>query len=169
MNKNLNIISDSRARELFDRFMAGDTTLVEEDMLYAYFDSGKVSDDLASCAPMFDWLGAGMPVPAAPRRRRRAVVWSFVASTAAMLALVLTLGAGFMSSNHAEYHDAYALYDGSYIREGGRTITDLRSILPRLQQAEARAESALSPVAATVNTEGMPPEMQAELRDMLTY
>lgn len=81
-----------KIRTLIDRFFDGETTLSEEQELYAFFrEAGELPDDLASLRPMFLAYDAVQSValstqqtkPPAPRRRW--LPWAVAAAVTVLL------------------------------------------------------------------------------------
>lgn len=84
---------DKDIKKLTERFMAGLTSVEEEEMLAEYFRSHDVSDEWKACKEMFAWFDKGMPLEAEkPVRRadRRHKIIAFAAAAAA-IAVILTI------------------------------------------------------------------------------
>lgn len=82
-------------KTLLDRFMAGQTTLEEEDRLARYFRSGKAPDEWRDYREMFAYFDEGMPdgrynQHRGLRNRRIAVLFGALA-VAASIALLLVV------------------------------------------------------------------------------
>ncbi len=138
-------IDDKNIDDYIARFLDGETTCQEEQQLYRYFASPNVPKRLQPYKPMFDWYADGMPcaaeeaVPLHRPIRRRGELIAFWSGVAAVLAIVI----GCMlhiEASMSEDKEVYRMYEGSYIVQNGRRIDDLRIILPRLQQLEAKAD-----------------------------
>ncbi len=80
-----------KIRTLLDRFFDGETTLSEEQELYAFFrEASDLPDDLASLRPMFLAYDAVQPVVSTqqakrPASRRRWLPWAVAAAITVLL------------------------------------------------------------------------------------
>lgn len=120
-----------RLRRLVERFEAGETSVAEEQKLFARFAPGKkVPADLEPLRPMMQWYAS--MAPASTKRRGSTVVkWVGVAAS---LAVVATLAVGLMRS--ATDPD-FASRGGSYVITNGVKNTNIAAILPDLDRAES--------------------------------
>lgn len=161
-------LTESRARRLLTEFFDGTTSVEEERQLYGYFRAATdLPDDLRRYALLLGWLDEGMPQQQ-KRRTPARLFWAFVASTAAMLAIVVTLGFNYAE----ESADRYAMYEGSYIVRNGHKVTDLRSIMQQLHEAEATADASIRtthPLAKRITNGAMDPEMRRAVSEILDY
>lgn len=126
-------------QQLVQRFLDGETTLAEEQELYARFASGNVPHSLRRYTEMFAWYAGGMDetkLPAMPARRRApALRWMVRVAAAAGICAFFAVGAAGILK-YQERKDLYARYEGSFIVRDGKKITDIAKILPELQQVE---------------------------------
>lgn len=93
-----------KIRTLLDRFFDGETTLSEEQQLYAFFREGSdLPDDLASLRPMFLAYDAVQSVVLStqqskrPARRRRWLPWAVAAAI-----IVLLMGGATLLFNRSQ-------------------------------------------------------------------
>lgn len=162
---------EARLRELLDRFFEARTSTAEERELYALFSSPNLPADLASMRPLLGWFAEGMPAaPATPAVKSvapRRTLFAFVASIAAMIAIIITLGVDYSASAA----DHYAMYEGSFVMRNGQRITDLRQIMPQLRAVEADAEQVLTQKfsSAEIPDGALTPEARAAYDDILNY
>lgn len=145
-------VNHEYVRDLMDRFMAGDTTCAQEQMLYEYFSQKKLPKDMEQYRAMMQWYAAGMPDDINTIKPRRQGVmshlcWWHYGSIAASLIVVSVLCIKFVEFQAQPQE--YAIYEGSYIVRDGVKITDLDVILPEIKQAEAYVESIHQPVFST--------------------
>ena len=94
MSRNLTI--GHLRRRMLERFMSGESSLDEEQMLSRYFATHEVDEAWKPYQQMFAYFDAGMPTDSgsiastAPRHRRRR--WLYWSAAAATVALMLTVG-----------------------------------------------------------------------------
>lgn len=123
---------------LMERFIDGYTDMAAERELYAYFASGHVAPELARYKEMMGWYADGLGEKnsheASPRMRPRALMFWSVA-TAAMVALLISIGVSFNRSLRYP-PEIYTAYQGSFIVRNGQVITDLDRIMPELIRTE---------------------------------
>lgn len=166
-NSSVADLNVGRVAELLENFFEGRTSLADERVLYDYFSSDSVNPLFGNYTEMFRQLGSSQH-----DEDRRRTVWNRIGwwgmSVAAMVALTLTLGTDLMMTPRPS-NDMLALYEGSYVIENGRKITDLTTIMPRLHKAEATASSMIGTSRVQINTDGMAPGMQETISQMLTY
>lgn len=129
-------ISHSRARRLTAMFMNGDTSLKQESLLYKYYSSDDVVDDLQEYKTMFILLSdaAGEAEPHT-LRVRPIPLWLGIAAS---LALILTIAVTFiLPSRETSSSDCFAeVYAGSYVVRNGKRITDPTEIEQQIRLAE---------------------------------
>ena len=118
-------------KQLIERFLYGDTTNVEEQMLYDYF-KGDVARSLKKYQSMFCWYADGMP-----ERAKRRPLWPRLAVAASLVAV---LAGGTVYYEHQKTAELMATYEGSYIVRNGQKITDLKEIMPELRRTSSKAE-----------------------------
>lgn len=88
--------------QLLDLFMAGESTLAQEQELARYFATHDVEGDWAVYKQMFAYFDRGMsaqPAPAAQSRKLR--LWPWITAAAAALALVLGVTLALVHSKPA--------------------------------------------------------------------
>lgn len=119
-----------RLRRLVMRFEAGDTSVAEEQRLFARFAEGKkVPEDLEHLRPMMQWYAS--MAPAKTVQRGPAVAkWIGIAAS---LAVVVTLTVGLI---HTGVNRNFDTREGSYIITNGVKNTNIAAILPDLDKAE---------------------------------
>lgn len=115
---------------LTKRFLNGETTADEEQLLYDFFATDDIPKALHKYKKMFQWYANGMkePLPAPAKKRTLAVR---IAIAASFVALV---GIGISWHKHIENERLYAIYQDSYIVRGGKKITDIKKIQPELER-----------------------------------
>ena len=126
-------MDENRIQQLIERFLNGETTNAEEQMLYDYFAGEDVSPELIKYREMFRWYSAGMPEMNA--KQHRMPLRRILALAASVL---LLLGIGFGIHRYQQRQAEYALYEGSYIIRNGVKITDISKILPELKATEQK-------------------------------
>lgn len=161
-------LNEARVALLLEDFFEGSTSVEDEEKLYRYFRSDDVSPLFANYISLFRGL---YEVNESKRGGKVNVFgkigwWSI--SVAAMLAIVVTLGRGLIAENDL-MSDAFALYDGSYVIEGGKKITDLSLIMQKLHRAEASSESMMPVSQMNVPTNGLDDEMRQTISEILNY
>lgn len=119
-----------------ERFLDGRTSNEEEQALYDFFGQGDVPRRYRRYRKMFGWYASGMEGPL-PTRAASRPMWRWAA--AAALAAVLAGGA-WMWHEHRERQELYECFEGSYIIRKGQKITDIRQIMPALEQSMADVE-----------------------------
>lgn len=152
MNANM---STKRMKLLIERFFEGDTTLSEEQAIYAYFRAGDVDEELEPMREMFlDFsaletpeslseegtpasVAAEVPSEVSGDRTSKSRWWR----VAAAIAVVLTLTFGTKYMADVRERDALAAqYGGSYMIVDGKRIDDLTEIRTHLEQVLASAD-----------------------------
>ena len=125
-----------KLKRLLERFMAGETTLAEEQYLYRIFADNKDLGAFEAYRPRFAWYAAAAPAPRrkAPRR------WLRLAA-AACLVLTVAIVALMGINHHNEQNELYAHLQGSYVRINGQNIPDVSKIYDRQLSAEYTADS----------------------------
>lgn len=105
--------TEDTIRQLIDRFMAGETSLEEEETIGKWLSSHpNMSDDLKDYQQMFAYFDEGMPQKAHHRK-----LW-FILSAAASLALLITLSIpAVRSDQHPKDHPNIALQKEDYSHE----------------------------------------------------
>lgn len=86
-------------RQLVERFMDGETSIKEEETLYAYFASDEVSDKLKSLRPMFagfEAMKTDVPAevelqtrPQSAGKRAKMVLFRYAATAAAVAIIII--------------------------------------------------------------------------------
>lgn len=126
-----------RMRRLVGKFLDGETSRREERVLYAYFTSPDVADELADYKLMF----ADFAIVGNAHTRRATTqtpLWRAVIGMAAVALLVF--GAITVARLHEERQLAL-LYEGSYVIDNGRRIDNLREIKGYVEMALNEAET----------------------------
>ena len=146
MQHTLHTPDTATARELVDRFFLGDTSLDEEQALYAYFAQDYIDPRLASYAQMFrDLAAAGLAATPAeagrqPQCRRRTLTWRRIAAAAAV---AIAVAGGATAVLHSYHEDAMLArcYEGSYVIEDGKRIDNLHRIRQQIEQTLRAADA----------------------------
>lgn len=153
--------------QLIDLFMAGETTLAQERELFEAFAPGRsVAPDLEQYRPMMQWYASMQSAepeadsPTVGRKVPRVALWL---SSAAALAMLLTVGVGYMA-RISQLPDDYALYRGSYVIRNGQKVTDLAQILPEVKRVEQIVSGQQAAVARAVAS--TPPDA-ADIYDLI--
>lgn len=156
-------IDISTIRRLIDRFMLGETTLLEERQLYAYFKRTDIPAELEAFRPMFNWYDSLMANTDESSDETKTVSSKFTirskfikllgeinswqwAGIAAMVALILTVGVISYKSS-TTIPEEYLAYKGSYIIRDGKKITDLRIVVPEIIQKRQFVDENLNVIA----------------------
>lgn len=85
--------------QLLDLFMAGESTLAQEQELARYFATHEVEGDWAVYKEMFAYFDRGMgTLPAPSARGRKVRLWPWITAAAAVLALVLGVALALVHS-----------------------------------------------------------------------
>lgn len=155
IKQNYNNLSVDEVKKLTDRYMDGNTTLSEEQLIYDYFLNADVDAELL---PMRDFF-VGMAKLSAigseksksadtsesdgtaqivdfPRKKMRQV-WLAVASVAALFVLTFAGYNAYMKSQSELYSE---IYEGSYVIVDGERNDNINEIRPQIEQALAMAE-----------------------------
>lgn len=150
----------STISRLIDRFMAGETSLEEEKLLYGYFARTDVPTEFEPYREMFRWyadLGetdcdsaasaTEMQAADKPRSRRGKIFAGFrpwhIAGIAAMIAVVICTMFFFRPSTNIDIPEEYLCYKGSYIIRDGKKITDLNIVVPEIIRTQQIVEESL--------------------------
>ncbi|MBO7129740.1 MAG: hypothetical protein J6W05_08230 [Prevotella sp.] len=132
------MMKEKEIQQLIERFLEGETTNAEEQMLYDYFNSKEIAESLEPYREMFRWYAAGMPEQKTNAHKRTYAKWIAMAAS-----LLLLVGIGFGYRHYQEQQELYAIYEGSYIIRDGVKNTDIKQILPELQATEQEVANAL--------------------------
>lgn len=132
------MMKEKEIQQLIERFLEGETTNAEEQMLYDYFNGRDVADSLKPYQEMFRWYAARMPEQKANPKKRTYAKWLSIAAS-----ILLLVGIGFGYRYYQEQQELYAIYEGSYIIRDGVKNTDIKQILPELQATEQEVANAL--------------------------
>lgn len=145
---------------LIDRFMAGETSLEEEKLLYGYFARTDVPTEFEPYREMFRWyadLGetdcdstssaSEMQAADKPQSRCGKIFAGFrpwhIAGIAAMIAVVICTMFFFRPSTTIDIPEEYLCYKGSYIIRDGKKITDLNIVVPEIIRTQQIVEESL--------------------------
>lgn len=122
---------------LVERFLDGDTTPAEEQVIYNYYSThGQVAPELEQYRPMFGWYASVSRQRFSYRRRYIAI--------AASLAVLVGVGVGLALHKSTAEDPLYASYQGSYIIRDGQRIDDISLIYANLTGAEQMADSLIA-------------------------
>ena len=103
--------NDEIIRKLADRFMAGETSLDEEQQLYRYFTSEEVAEDLLPLRGLFCSFAAmklGEEVVAECKPKSAHLhFYKVFFGVAASIALMIAVGSLFWSPERQDYCEAY--------------------------------------------------------------
>lgn len=137
-------IDDKDLERLLERFMDGETSNAEEQLIYERFRSGDIPECCRQYAPMMVWLAdktqSDEETPAVPPFKRFATVKLWLSIAAAVM-VVATLAIGlFMRPTRTLPDEDYITYAGSYVIKNGVKYTDLDEIMPELLEAEQLVE-----------------------------
>ena len=127
------MMKEKEIQQMIERFLNGETTNAEEQMLYDYFAGEDVSPELMQYREMFRWYSAGMPED---KGKKRSLPLRRILALAA--SVLLLVGIGFGIHRYQQQQAEYALYEGSYIIRNGVKITDISKILPELKATEQK-------------------------------
>jgi len=139
-------ITNKNIEEYIHRFMEGETTNSEEQAIYRFFREGNLPEHLKQYSDMFAWYEDGMPEEKGKYRQQASKpfwkhlpleIWSM--GIAAML--VIGIGLGIVLPTTDRQSEEWACYEGSYVKVNGEYITDLKTILPIIQETLADAEA----------------------------
>lgn len=142
-------MNSNHIKQLTKKFFDGDTTLEEEQMLYAYFANDDIDSSLMPLQDMFRDLAAlhdmaiaddtpapTPPLATKPKAKRRSMWIAIRAAAAALLLFVAVKSA----SNWHEERQLAALYEGSYMIIDGKRIDNLRKLKPEIEKNLSDAE-----------------------------
>lgn len=134
-------ITHDEAKALIKRFFDGDTSIKEEQMLYAYFATGKAQSDLQQYAPMFGWYANNLNEAHTAQPSRHWMRWAAAAVTIGIIGTVAIK----LIDRQPKVDSALAeMYAGSYIIRNGEKITDINEILPEILETEKMAEDVIA-------------------------
>lgn len=144
-----NALTHDQLRSLVELFLDGGTTPAQEQALYRAFSSapvGSLPSDLEANRLMLAWFDSYSTSVARPKKIsffRRYVIAGIACTLAAMI------GVGFylVKSDSANANPLIAQYNGSFMIENGRKITDVNKIFNKIMEAERMTDS-LERVAA---------------------
>lgn len=117
-----------RIRTLIDRFFDGDTTLAEEQELYAYFrqDSTALPEDLVPLREMFLDLAAVPFAGTQPRRAPRRPWLRWAAAIALLLAVSATV---LFTRSHQADDECVAIIYGERTTDRSVVITEMEKTM----------------------------------------
>ena len=119
-----------------ERFLDGQTSNEEEQALYAFFRSGNVPRRYRKYSAMFDWYSSGMAEPL-PEKAATRPLWRWIAAASVVAVLG---GTAWRWHEYREQQEWYDCYEGSYIIRNGQKMTDIRQIMPALEQCMGEGE-----------------------------
>lgn len=141
---------------LLQKFEEGETTLQEEQELYAYFNSPVTDSQLLSYRDMMlDYLSISCAAPqqAAPTPKKYLSVGRWLTATAACVLLIVGAASVF---RHLEYIQLENRYGGSYMVENGCRIDNLhqlKNIIANTLSDATRLEAQAAPALDIHQTE----------------
>lgn len=131
---------------MLERFMAGDSTLDEEQMLSRYFATHEVDEHWKPYQQMFAHFDAGMPTGSdastdtvARHRRRRWLLWTAAAATAALL---LTVG--------------WRMFNTVHVSVDPQPDTTLTAVIDTPPQPQAESPASTEAISTPVMAESPP-------------
>lgn len=167
----------SSIHQLVDRFLQGDTTLEEEQQLYAFFAQASVPAELEAYAPFFRDL-ATMPqhsededltpkpaIVASPSSARKNPLARYRRWITAAAAVALLVMVGRWGYYQYEERQLAAIYDGSYVIVHGERNDNLRQIKGTISHVLAEAEQAEQNVQASSHVEQAEQEVLSNIDD----
>lgn len=128
-NKNNAALSHTEARKLTEAFMAGDTTLEQEQQLYAYYNSSDIAPDLEEFRPLMTMLASASTQHTF--RAKGKLLWVKILSAAAAVTLVISVFTYFLTSsqpNNDDYDRFAEIYGNSYVIRNGKRVTDKEEV-----------------------------------------
>lgn len=167
----------SSIHQLIERFLQGETTLEEEQQLYAFFAQETIPSDLQAYAPFFRDLAtmpqshdvdaiAPTPTIAAPEAPAQKSLFTryrrWIAVAAAVLLLVMV---GRWGYHQYEERLLAATYDGSYVIVNGERNDNLRQIQDTISHVLAEAQKAEQTVQASSHIEQAEQEVLSNVDD----
>lgn len=130
-------ITPANCNDFIERFMAGETSLAEEEALYRVFRTHRhLAPELEAYREMMGWYASLSPARSVRWPRLLHIIhWAGIAALFAIVftaALILPANTG----NASILPEDYARYEGSYIVSNGDTIRDLSIVVPEIRRAE---------------------------------
>ncbi len=124
-------------RQLVERFFDGETSLAEEQLLYAYFVKEDVADDLLPLRDMFLSLSGMVVKPeelheSKPGNKRMA--WVRLMKVAAGLAVPIVIGSLLWSIDSANYCEGY--FYSQHVTDQTEVMAEVESVLASIDGAE---------------------------------
>ena len=139
--ENMKVMTEiENIKKMVERFLDGETTTAEEQMLYDFFAADVVPKELRPYQEMFRWYAGGMKEPLPDGNKKR----TLLARIAVAASVVLLVGVGVGWYRHVEYEKLCAIYKDSYIVRNGKKITDIRTIKPELERVSNEVALSLS-------------------------
>lgn len=134
-------MQDEQINNLVERFLDGETTLVEEKQLYDYFSQNEnVDESLLPYAEYFrDLAVLPWPIRKKPRKRPQWTTRWTQWAVGAAAAVLISLGGMWIYTLQEERHLAQ-LYGGSYMIADGKRYDNLREIKDDIRQTLADAQ-----------------------------
>lgn len=141
------MMKEEHIRQLIERFFDGETTLDEESLLYDYFATEQLADDLLPLRDMFLSLSVMAVKPTerldevssiAPEHAKRRTIWMLqpatIAKIAASMVLPLMFGIYLWSYNRANYCEAY--FYNSRVTDDEMVMDEVEDVLAALGGSE---------------------------------
>lgn len=135
---------DKDIQKLAERFMAGQTSVEEEDMLAEYFRSHEVEDEWKAYKEMFGWFDKGMPdgnkKPMGKKAltRRTAMLTAAAAAIAAALLMAIAWPSDDMKTAYADKTAAITEKPARTSVKADTAITDTTVITSPVQKQKKR-------------------------------
>lgn len=152
-------MTDDDARRLISKFESGETSVADEQALYAYFRTASLPDDLKPMKDLMAWYENGCegepeaavkPVSIGKVGKLRMII-----NIAASVAVVAAIGmAAYLSGGTSEASDDFAeIYAGSYVIRDGVKITDPDLIREDILKAQSRTDSIMHVIERKADSE----------------
>ena len=136
-------VTKNNIEEYIHRFMEGETTNAEEQVIYRFFRAKEVPEHLKPYTEMFAWYEEGMPEEELSKSKAQPL-WKRIPleiwSTGIAAMLVIGIGLGIVLSFGDNQHEDWSCYEGSYVEVDGKRITDIETILPIILETLKGAE-----------------------------
>ncbi len=130
-----------KIKHVIDLFLDGKTTLEQERWLYEQFSRPDLDPSLKPMRRMMEWFASGLTEPAPVRRNPRRFRLLRIASIAAMIAIIISLGTFLLTRNGAVSDtdsDSEGAYTVCYLIRDGVKYTDPDVVLPEIAMIQSR-------------------------------
>lgn len=134
---------DKDIQKLIERFMAGQTSIEEEDMLAEHFRNHKVADEWKAYKEMFAWFDKGMPSDDRKpmKKGRHQLLTALLTAAAAAATVLLTVITWSADNIKTAYTDKPAAITGKPVSQDVKAdtaITDTAAITSPVQKPKKR-------------------------------